>query len=243
MNIICLLSVDVNINTLNFLEQLGLNKNYDIYIVIDNNDFDISNINTTVKIIKVNNIECEQSGYKGSVLWFKDRACSRDKALYYFNRNNIEYNYIWIIEEDVFIPTIKTIENIDLKYQNGDLLVSDNIVIHKARMNWHWKLVNNRIKLKLPYSRAMICAIRCSKKLLLCIDEYVKKYNDLFLDEVLFNTIAIHNNLNIKCILELKTIFYKKEWKFSDISIYKLYHPIKDINKQLMFRQNINKLF
>jgi hypothetical protein len=109
-------------------------------------------------------------------------------------------------------------------------------------MNWHWKLVNNRIKLKAPYGRAMICAIRCSKKLLLCIDEYVKNYNDLFLDEVLFNTIAIHNNLNIKCIPELKPIVFKREWKFSDISIYKLYHPIKNIDKQNMFRQNINKV-
>jgi hypothetical protein len=97
-----------------------------------------------------------------------------------------DFNKIWFIEEDVFIPSLKTIENIDLRYQNGDLLVNDNIVIHKRKINWHWKLVNNRIKLKLPYSRAMICAIRCSKKLLLCIDEYVKKYNKLCSNFCLF---------------------------------------------------------
>ena len=53
-------------------------------------------------------------------------ATSREKALYYFYKNDINYDHIWFIEEDVFIPTIETIKNIDIKYPDNDLLVSGN---------------------------------------------------------------------------------------------------------------------
>ena len=40
-----------------------------------------------------------------------------------FTQNYMSYNHIWFIEEDVFIPTLDTIKNIDLKYPDNDLLV------------------------------------------------------------------------------------------------------------------------
>ena len=86
----------------------------------------------------------------------------------------------------------------------------------------------------------MICAIRCSKKLLECIFENVKKFKTLFFDEVMFNTISLHNNLNIKVIKELKTIVWRKEWEKNDIDINNLYHPVKCINKQQELRMSLS---
>ena len=67
------------------------------------------------------------------MLYFNNKALSRDKALYYFCRYGIKYKYLWMIEEDVFIPNNKTIENIDNKHKNGDLLVASNDIIYKKR--------------------------------------------------------------------------------------------------------------
>jgi hypothetical protein len=69
------------------------------------------------------------------------------------------------------------------------------------------------------------------------IDAYAKEHNNLFLDEALFNTLAIHSRLDVKCISELKSIVYKRDWKIHDISLNNMYHPVKSIEAQYNFRQ------
>ena len=347
MNIICLLSVNPCIKTYNFFKSIQLNTQYDVYIVIDNNNYDIPNYDGVVKIIKIDNNECEMNGFKSSVLYFDNKACSRDKALYYFSKKFIDYDHIWFVEEDVFIPNIYTIENIDKKYNSqSDLIVSSHTVYYETQSGWwHWDHVMNQIKppassvaglqppassvaglqppassvaglqppassvaglqppassvaglqppassvvglqppassvvglqppassvvglqppassvvglqppassvagLQPPYAVSMICAIRCSKAMLNCISEYAKTYNNLFMDEVLFNTLAIQNNLRILCIPELSGIHWNKNWEFSDIvNTEYLYHPIKNIDTQYYYRElfsNSDKLY
>ena len=92
----------------------------------------------------------------------------------------------------------------------------------------------------------MICAIRCSKKLLEYIFSHALKYKTLFFCEVMFNTIALHNNLNVKVIEELKTIVWRKrngrrkniDWTKNEININNLYHPVKSIEKQYKLRKS-----
>jgi len=240
MNIICLLSVRPCAETYNFFKSIKINTQYEVYIVVDDNNYNIPNYDGVVKVIKINKNECELNGFKSTVLSFDNKACSRDKALYYFTKESIDYNYIWFVEEDVFIPNIHTIENIDKKYESDskyDLLVSDHRVITEKQTDWHWNHVNMQIKLKPPYAESMICAIRCSKSMLNCIKEYANAYNNLFMDEALFNTLAIHNNLNILCIKELSSIHYQKDWKKSEIVDTNLYHPIKNIKTQISYRK------
>ena len=83
----------------------------------------------------------------------------------------------------------------------------------------------------------MICAIRCSNSMLNSIKEYVIKYNNLFMDEALFNTLAIHNNLKVLSIGELAGIVYRKDWKITEIVDTNLYHPIKNIDTQYSYRK------
>jgi hypothetical protein len=238
-NIICILTVRPCIKTYNFIKELKLKSDYEVFIVIDDNKYDIPNYDGVVKVIKIKNEESESIGYKNTILWLNGRAGSRDKALYYFNRYYTNYDNIWFLEDDVFIPRINTIKDIDNKYIEGDLLTSDHEIVYEKRYDWHWVLVQNHIKIDLPYAKSMICAIRCSRKMMICIDDYVKKYNNLFLDEALFNTIALHNELDVKAIPELSTIHWKKDWVLEDIKKTNLYHPIKDIQQQYDFRKNI----
>ena len=238
--IICFLTVTPKKKFYDFVKRLPNLNN--IYICIDNNDYNIPNYDGEVKIIKIDNQESIENGFHSSVKKYEKKAVSRDKALYYFYKNDIDYDYIWFIEEDVFIPTIETIKNIDIKYPDNDLLVSENTIVNQIKDNWHWQYVNKQLsnKISFPYAKAMICAIRCSKKLLECIFENVKKFKTLFFDEVMFNTISLHNNLNIKVIKELKTIVWRKEWEKNDIDINNLYHPVKCINKQQELRMSLS---
>lgn len=233
----CFLTRTPNKKFYNFITLLPDIDN--IYICIDNNDYNIPNYDGKIKIIKIDNKTCINEGFQNTHSKIKG-ATSREKALYYFYKNNINFDYIWFIEEDVFIPTIETIKNIDIKYPDYDLLVSGNNIIYKKRRKWHWRLVNKQLKgkISLPYSCSMICAIRCSKKLLECIFNHAVKYKTLFFCEVMFNTIALHNNLNVKDIEELKTIVWKNKWKKNEININNLYHPVKSIKNQYELRKS-----
>ena len=117
----CFLTVTPNEKFYNFIKQLPDIDN--IYICIDNDDYNIPNYDGKIKIIKINKNICESEGFKNTHLHIKG-ALAKDKALYYFYKNNIDYDYIWFMEEDVFIPTIETIKNIDMKYPDNDLLIN-----------------------------------------------------------------------------------------------------------------------
>ena len=185
---------------------------------------------------------CKASGFKDTVLWCQGRACSRDKALYYFCRNNIPFKHLWFIEEDVFIPTIHTIENINKKYPFADLLCKSNGIVYERRTDWHWPIVNEKIKnMAPPYSSSLVCAIRVSKKMLNVINFYVKKYKTLFLDEALFPTLAVKARLKIRNPPEFSNIHYNHRWRKHDLNSTNLFHPIKNIYKQYAFRRYIHR--
>ena len=225
----------------NFCKKLK-SDDYKIFVFVDDDNHNIHD--PDLEIIKINRNIPEREGFKSSVLYFDEKAVARDKALYYFSEIYKDYDYLWMIEEDVFIPTQETIKNIDLKYPNIDLLCQSDYVTKVVEYDWLWLHLNKQIKISPPYGRSMICAIRCSKELIFKIGEYAKKYKNLFLDEVLFNTICIQNDLKLQAIEELSTIVYRKFWMPNRIKKENLYHPIKDINRQEKFRNkyvgNIN---
>jgi hypothetical protein len=235
-NYICILSVEPSYETYKFLKEIKKNIDYEIVIAIDNNDYEIPNYDNEIKIIKYNKKVCEDAGYKNTVLWKQNEACSRDKALYYFNKENIDYNFIWFIEEDVFIPDIYTIQNIDKKYPSSDLLSGTHSILNEHSNDWYWPLVRSQTTLDLPYANSMICAIRCSNKLMKSIDDYATKYKTLFLDEAMFNTLALHDKLEVLPIKELQ-MYWEYDWKLEELNKEYLYHPIKSIEQQVEFRK------
>ena len=235
-NVICFLTVSPNELFYDFCKKLK-NPNTDVYICIDKNDYVIPNYNNEINIIQIDNKVCEDAGFKSTVVWLNNKACSRDKALYYFCKHDIEFEYLWLIEEDVFIPTIYTIEDINNKYTSGDLLSPSNYIIYTKQTDWLWDYVNKQISIHPPYAASMICAIRCSKKLMNCIQNYANTYNNLFIDEALFNTLALQNNLSIICPSELSSVVYRHNWTKNDIQKENLYHPIKDISLQYTYRE------
>lgn len=259
MNIICFLTLRPSKLFYQFCKKL-INTEYDVYICIDDNSYNIPDCDDTIKIIKIDNNECIQAGFKSSVLYFQNQACSRDKALYYFCKNEIDYNYIWFIEEDVFLPTADIISNLDNKYHSGDLLCREHRKIsldnHKSTKTVVYtnrmisKFVNNtqsmpfanlvaKINLgQTHYTVGMISAIRMSKTLMNIIKNFAAEYNTLFIDEALFTTLSYKNNLNVVTPNEFNTILFNKNWNKSDININNLYHPIKNTITQYEYRNN-----
>ena len=239
-NIICFLTFQPSASYYNLCKELLNGTKYDGYICIDDNNYDIPNYDGKISIIKIDNEESENEGFKNSVTYFKDRACSRDKALFYFCKLETEYNYIWFLEEDVFVPSKNTIPNLE-KYQ-GDLLCSTNDIIENLQCEWFFtKRTFNEYKgiFAPPYAKSMVCAIRVSRKLMVLVEEYADYYKTFSFCETMFNTLALKNDLEITCPQELSTIVFQKDWKINRINRRNLYHPIKDMDIQMEYRNHI----
>jgi hypothetical protein len=250
INIICFLTTRPTRDFHDFCVELQKIYEGEVYICIDDNSYNIPYCNpyydNVVAIIKIDNKECQEAGFKHLVDHIKiinNEVCARDKALYYFcKKYNKNIKRLWLIEEDVFIPLTSTISIIDQKYPNGDLLCKEKIFFDGID-EWYWSyyLVQQTKKLQInpPYCRGMVCAVRISKKFLKCIEDFADKHKQFYHDEVFFNTLALKNNLDVVLAKELDTIEWRKEWNYEDIQTSHLYHPIKDMNAQTEFHRKL----
>lgn len=239
---LALVSRNPNYIWLNFLNSF---KNYDIYIFIDDNNEDFNekykNIYKNLNIIQIDDNFCKNNGYYNCLIKVynisKD-TLAWDKALFYFCTLNTNYDYLWIIEDDIFFMNETFIINIDQKYPNSDLLTKENRINYDGDLttweNW-WAVKDN---LKLPWCISMVCACRLSKRLLKKIKEYVNHHNRLTYHEAHFNTLAYQNNFLIDNPIEFQHIGYLVDWNICNgLDPNKFYHPVKNINEHLIVRE------
>ena len=228
-----------------WLDFLNTFTKHDIFIIIDDNDLDISKLVSefkNIKFIQINNNDCIENGYMNSNLFINKNVNGWDKAIYYFSIVNNNYDYIWYMEDANFFYNEDVLNKLNDKYEKVDLITSkiDGILEnfnYKAWPNWHLALdyIHN---IELPYYHNMSSAIRVSKKILNIISDYVNNNKTLFFIEVLFITLAIKNNLSIVYPEELN-INYANIWDGldnSNINKSYIYHPIKDIDKHKILR-------
>ena len=218
-------------------------ENYQVYVVVDDNSYRIPYPpNQDITIVRVDSNECYRAGFHSTVVYFQNQSCSRDKALYYFSKQkNLRYHYIWMIEEDVFIPCCNTLRDLDKKYKNADLLCKDSVRREEFPEWTHWQLSDKVMAFSnYPasiFSFTMICAVRISRRLLKDIYRFASKYHQLFIDELLFLTISTKNKRKIMFPEEMKHIYYIDDGKLipeqkENVNKQNIYHPMKNIELQ-----------
>jgi len=73
-----------------------------------------------------------------------------------------------------------------------------------------------------------------------CINNYAKENKTLFFLEVLFPTIAIKNNLKYNNPNEMINIYWRYNFIEKNINDKNLYHPVKNLNNHIYFREKLN---
>lgn len=265
INILCVKPNEVMLDFCNQMYDYFQRKklDYTIYITVDEGNNKDYKDTEKYKFIIVDHLEATKKGYKDSLLRYyhrkdkKIKSMALDKSLYYFSKHN-EYDNYWLIEDDVFIPSVKTIPQLDKKYGIADLLVGGNGKNEDGNMEWHWPLMvrNNKSKgyklkrkkaavskdyyLPLPWYNSFCQVVRISKEMLQVIENFVKKNKTLLFMEFMFNTLAMHHHLKIKTVEEFK-LRYDDEpkdsaFKKKEIRIKNLYHYIKNPKIQKQYR-------
>ena len=233
--VLCILTRYLNQYWIDFLKTF---TQYDTYLVIDDNSIIHDKIIEGVHIVQVDDETCRANNYYKSSSWtnLKD-IISWDRALYYFNHIETDYENIWFLEDDVFIMSEKTIIDIDVQYKDSDLLTSFHEINPTGDIyaGWdHWVNVIHRIGT--PWAHSLVCACRLSRPLMKKVDEYLNDRH-LMIIEALFNTIAIHYNLKVSNPTEMATtIKYNTPCDYNNINTNYIYHPVKKIEDHIFIR-------
>lgn len=228
-------------NTIKFAKEIKSKLDYEVFIVADNNNWSIKikGLNI-IQASDSNTLPYINSNISNNSTHIKKNPIAMDKFLYSFCEKYLEYDFVWVFEDDVFIPSVNTIENLYNKYNSYDL-VAPNHFIKKDRVpDWHWRsifhLFPNREK---PFYYSMTCALGVSRNLLNSIKDYAHTNQSLFYTEVIFNTLAEDNNLKVIDPLELKSIVWQGKWDIDEFLLLpnNVFHPRKDIDNHYNLRE------
>lgn len=121
---ICLICKNPNDVWLYFFNEF---INHDIYLIIDNNFIDITHYKHNYKninFIQINENYCFENGYMNSNLFMYKIINGWDKAIYYFSFINNNYDFVWYLEDDVFVYNEKTFDNLNNTYNNIDINIT-----------------------------------------------------------------------------------------------------------------------
>jgi hypothetical protein len=238
-----------------YLDFLLTFSNYDIYIIIDS-DKNQKAITTLAKYKGINFVQfdkqlCRNNGFQNvNYIGVKKLISGWDKALLFFSVIiPKKYNHVWFIEDDVFFLKEQILLDLDAQYPKQDLIANCDFKSQTTnnikKGPWLWRLID--IKLLKPHYSGMMCITRLSNKLLQKIKWYATTYKTLFFLEALFPTIVSHFKLSYARPEELVTVTFRDPF-FEDLDNIKdedlkrlethIFHPIKDLNKQLVLRTN-----
>jgi hypothetical protein len=229
--------------TITFAQSIRNQLGHDIYIVIDDNKHE-HQITNGITFIKIDEGYCADKGYINSNIsdnatHIRKNPIAMDKFLLFFCENDHPYEFIWVFEDDVFIPSIDSLKHLDGKFNKYDLVTANNFCKTDNALDWHWRHIIDKIEP--PYFYSMVAAMGLSKSMLDCIKAYVDKHKTLFYIEAMFNTLAMHNELNVIDPLELKSIVWIGEWGLDEFLLLpnNIFHPIKSIQEHQILRDAI----
>jgi hypothetical protein len=229
-------------NTLKFAREVR-DTNFDVFVICDDEqEYEIVNDG----IIHISDELCQNWKYVNSNInststHIKKNPIAWDKMLLFFCEFVREYNFVWVFEDDCFIPSVETIQNLHLKYSSFDLITPNNFKNDGKAMDWHWRDIYPKIPG--PYAYSMVCAFGMSRNMLNTVQDYKNKNNSLLYIEVMFNTLALQNDLKVIDPIELKSIVWMGEWGINEFLLlpYNVFHPRKDIEKHYYLRELIKK--
>jgi hypothetical protein len=223
---------DIFLNTLLKIEHSVNTDDYKIIVLFDNKHEYNKNIEEILKNIKIIKVELIKTTY--------DRL-GHSMYIHYFKNNYNEiktYDYIWIIENDVYYPK-SLIEFINMYNRyNYDLMVPEYGVRHS---NWPWTKARRLKGFSKIYNVGILAVImRVSSSLLSILIDTIDKTYYGYLETVLPH-ICIEHDLNIQQFLPEHLGILTTEANHPYMTLIKqdikegtktyiqnkLYHPIK----------------
>jgi hypothetical protein len=133
---------------------------------------------------------------------------------------------------------------LDRKYGVADIISASNNVNHTGDLDsWFWWRRIRVDALPLPWAWSMVCGVRLSRALLAQVKQFVARDEvrnaECLNIEFVFHTLALHHGLKVVAAEELKGVVWRKDWLADELVSEGFYHPIKDVDRHHVLRQQI----
>ena len=128
---LCFLTGKPSTETLEFAQELAADAvQYDlhVFVMVDENQLDLTTLNTKapLRLLQIPNDQPLHHGFHQTTSlgprW--PDITSWDKALFYFCVLQKQYDFVWLIEDDVFIPSARAVRSLHQLYSDtADLVI------------------------------------------------------------------------------------------------------------------------
>jgi hypothetical protein len=244
---LCFLTRQPSTETLELAQSLATDAiQYDlhVFIMVDDNQLNLTTVNAKapLHLLQIPNDQPRQHGfYETTSLgpgW--SDMTSWDKALFYFCVLQKQYEFVWLIEDDVFIPSVRAVRSLHQLYSDtADLVIPRNGVNQLGDPgSWLWPMAVG--KFIPPWSCSMVNVVGLSRPMLTHVHDYVRWRGTVPFHEFFFNTLAMqHPNLSMVAPTELTGIVYAASHKFEQIERQpnNMWHSLKNSETRRTWRQ------
>ena len=244
---LCFLTRNPSSETLEFAQVLAADAvQYDlhVFVMVDDNQLNLTALNAKapLRLLQIPNDQPLHHGFHQTISLSPGSSdiTSWDKALFYFCVLQKQYDFVWLIEEDVFIPSARAVRSLHQLYSDtADLVIPRNdINLVGGPGIWHWPLAVG--KFIPPWSCSMVNMVGLSRRMLTHVHDYVRWRGAVPFHEFFFNTLAMqHPNLSMVAPTELTGIVYRAQYTFEQIQQQpnNMWHSLKDFELQKTWRE------
>lgn len=179
------------------------------------------------------------------ISYLKGEVCAWDKAIFLLGEIAPTYDFVWLFEEDVLVPTVQSFYRFHHTLLAGKYDLATNWITETSNLTtWLWSEVPTFQPeyLPLPYYYSFNCAVGISWNLLTEIREYRRLFFRLDFHEALFPTLAMKGSLSIYYLPDsIDTIRYQHNWTCQDLldKNWAWLHPVK---KQFDFLKSCHEM-
>jgi hypothetical protein len=231
---LCALTTSRSLINWKWLHQL--HKHGIAVYILEDKDENQLHVKSNITFLSIESEMTRSNGYSNANL-VPRTVWAWDKALFYFTKVSLSYEFVWFIEYDVYVPSLKAFLDVHktAMHDRSDLVVKDNIEVDSS---WgHSNLRVARLHIDRPWYHSLVCAAGLSRRLLSDVLEYTSTNHQLDFIEVLFNTIRHHKKYNLYRPHQFQTIQFhdKGHINCKDATTHSdmWYHPIKTQTKFL----------
>jgi hypothetical protein len=235
--VICLLCICPTERVLAFAKRYT--ETHPVYVVCDDPMCAVPDIPGIV-FVKLTDEVCKSSGYNNSNPAITKRPAAWDKALYYFCVQNNTPDYVWFVEEDVFVPRETIFQDLDMRYPSTDYIMKQHVKDTDDPAFHFWYEGDG--KMNRPFYRSLVCATRISRRLLNLVKKLHDEKGTLVFIEIMFNTLAVQNGMTMEMPQELQTIIFRHNWDENSVNKDQLFHPVKDTKLHDTYRKRLAQI-
>jgi hypothetical protein len=232
--VICLLCVCPTDRVLNFAKNYA--ATHPVYIVCDDPNC-VTPQGLPFTFIKLTDDVCRTSNYNNSNPAIPKRPSAWDKAIYYFCEQNTSPDYVWFIEEDVFVPRESLFKELDDRYPTTDFIMKQHVKDTDDPSFEFW--YDGDGKMERPFYRSLVCTTRVSRAMLNRVKELHDSKKTLVFIEIMFNTLAVKYGLTMETPSELQSIIFRHTWTEDTVNNDQFFHPVKDTALHDTYRERL----